>query len=524
MSEKRFPRPVAGALVLLLAFGLVAEAQLVPALADPVEPVPPVEPADPGAPVEPVAPLDAVDPLVPEEPPVPDEPPIPAESEPPVVDCSLAGPLSVPTAVDVSRVAGGALRISWQHDETCVQEFRVYLRLAKNATEGQQIVTVPAAVREVVVADQQLRPLGAPIGSGRHFFVRLQAVGAPGVPGIDSPLGPEAAALAGQPNGARAAGAARLEIAAYNLAFTPELSRRVLASRRWKVAKQLVASGASVIALSESVQIRGAADTQLPVLLSKLRKAQRKAGTSAAWRLTRSTLYARPGNVMGGDGTRILYNAHRVRLLSACSDVTRSTKTVAKRVMRNGVTVRVRKKVTVSRPYSRSCTIKLPRIGGTIAQRWAPIVRFQDRRSGQKFWFVSAHLEVRKGAVFDENRRRQLDAIQRALKRLNTRNEPVILAGDLNLSVKRTPDLAILNQHVVDRGFVSSATAAVATNLQFPTYNGGNAVTAATAAPSGFASRIDHIYARGQVHIARHSTQLSRASDHHLVRSTVWVK
>lgn len=440
-----------------------------------------------------------------------------ATPDPETPECASPESLVAPSELVAERVASGEIRVTWAHDGTCAQGYQVTLRLAKSSVQDQQILHAASTDREILLPNAVLTLLGAPVGSGRHFYVRLQTVGESSV----GALSPAIVTLAGQPADAPAAGATRLRVAAYNLAFTPELSRRALAARRSPVARQLVAAEAAVIALNESVQVRGAADTQLDTLLSKIRSAQRKTGKSAAWRLTRSTLYARPGQVMGGDGTRILYNKHRVRLLSSCQEVTKTRKTVVKRVTRGGKLVRVRKQVTVTRPYSQSCTIKLPRIGGTIYQRWAPIVRFQDRKTGQKFWFVSAHLEVRKGPEFDVNRGQQLKSIQRAVARLNIRGEPVILAGDLNLSAKRTPDLATLNSRLVEQGYVSSVTAPVARNLRFPTYNGGRV---APASASGYASRLDHIYVSGNVYVASHVTQPSRASDHNLVRATVWIR
>jgi endonuclease/exonuclease/phosphatase family metal-dependent hydrolase len=327
--------------------------------------------------------------------------------------------------------------------------------------------------------------------------------------------------MAGQPKAAPEAGAARVKVATYNLAFTPELSSRTLSKRRPGVARQLVNSGASVIALSESVQIRGRSDTQLGPLIKRIRSEQRKTGKSAAWRFTRTTRYAKPGVLMGGDGTRILYNKKRVALLSSCSDITKVKKTVGKKVKRHGKIKKIKKKKTFKIPYSRSCTVKLPRVGTSIYQRWAPIVRFKDRKTGQRFWFVSAHLEVRKGEVFDRNRSSQLRSILRAIEQKNTRNEPVIIAGDLNLSANRTPDLSTLNSRLTRGGFVSSVTASIARNLQYQTFNGWKAQAAAK---WGYAGRLDHVYARGRVYFSDYETVLGRASDHNLVRTTAWLK
>lgn len=433
------------------------------------------------------------------------------------VDCAEAQAPARPQQVVAQREPSGEVRVTWEHDGVCVDEFLVELGLEKTASLGMQTVPVPATQRELVVPADMLAVLGAPLGSGRHFYAQVQAVAG----GLPSPRTASAAVMAGQPLAAAEPAAAKVETAAYNLAFTPELSRTALARSRPRVAKQIVAAGAWVLALSESVQIRGASDTQLNPLMSKIRSAQRASGKSAAWRFTRTTRYARPGVLMGGDGTRILYNNKRVRLLSSCSDVTKVKRTVVKKVKRHGKVRKIKRKKTFRIPYSTSCTIKLPRVGAPIYQRWAPIVRFQDRKTGQRFWFVSAHLEVRKGAVFDENRSLQLKKILRTLDQLNTRAEPVIIAGDLNLSAARTPDLSTLNSRLTKSGFVDAVTATQAQNLAYGTYNGWKVQNPSK---SGYASRLDHVYARGRVHFSAYATVLGTASDHNLIRATAWVK
>lgn len=433
------------------------------------------------------------------------------------VDCTTITSLPKPTDLAAERTDSGEVRLSWQHEGSCVTGFTVYLGLSSSPVDGEPVLPADASEREMLLTADVLKKLGAALGSGRHFYARVQAVSDT----LASSRSSAVVAMAGQPKTSPEAGAARVKVAAYNLAFTPELSRKTLAKRRPGVARQIVNSGASVIALSESVQIRGRSDTQLGPLMSKIRSEQRKTGKSAAWRFTRSTRYAVPGRLVGGDGTRILYNKSRVSLLSKCSEITKVKKTYVKKVKRKGKIKRIKRKKTVRVPYSSSCTIKLPRVGHTIYQRWAPIVKFADRKTGQRFWFVSAHLEVRKGERYDRNRSSQLRAILRAIEQKNTHNEPVIIAGDLNLSASRTPDLGTLNSRLVRGGFVSSVTAPAVQNLQYPTFNGWRTPAASK---WGYAGRLDHVYARGRVYFADYETVLGRASDHNLVRTTAWLK
>lgn len=404
--------------------------------------------------------------------------------------CEVRSVVFRPTGVAAKRLPGGEVRVSWKPSISCVDGFRVHLGLDHVKSRGAIVLRAGANANSIVVGAATLRALRAPIGSGRHFNVRVQAFY-----GSKTSVHSNSAIIAaGQPATAPAPGAATVQTASYNLAFTPGLSSRTLQQRRPRVAKQIVASGAAVVAINESVVLAGRDNTQLGSLLSKIKAAQRKTGKPGSWKWTRSTRYAKPGVHMGGDGTRILYDAKRVKLLSSCKDKTGKAK------------------------YSSSCAIKLPRVGGAIFQRWAAAARFEDRATGRKFWFVSAHLEVRKGGKFDRNRSAQLAAIVRAVDRKNTAKEPVILGGDLNLSSTRLTDLKTLNSRLVGRGFVNAATAAEAQNLKYFTYNGWKRQRSLH---SGFAPRIDHLFVRGgNAYVARYKTVLGRASDHNLIRAT----
>lgn len=407
--------------------------------------------------------------------------------------CTSTRVVRKPTDLGWSRTGSGEVRISWRPADSCTTGFRVHLALEHIDRRGDVVVKVDGNGDSVVLGASTLRTLRAPIGSGRHFNVRVQAV----YGSKTSVLSSSVIASAGQPNSAPAAGAAAVRVAAYNLAFTPDLSSARLRAQRPRVAKQIVASNSAVVALTESVVVRGRDNTQLGSLLAQLRWAQRKTGKPASWKLTRSTRYARPGVTSGGDGTRILYDAKKVKLLSTCRNTTGKLK------------------------YSSSCAIKLPRVGGGVYQRWAAIARFQDRATGQKFWFVSVHPEVRKGGVFDRNRRAQLDRVTATVAKKNTAREPVVIAGDLNLSQTRSTDLSTLNSRFIDRGYLDAATARTALNLKYQTYNGWKRQVAMK---SGYAGRIDHIFVRGNVYLESYKTVLSRASDHNLIRATVWLK
>ena len=407
--------------------------------------------------------------------------------------CTTTRAVRKPTNLGWSRTSGGEVRISWRPADSCNTGFRIHLALEHIDRQGALVVKVSANASSVVLGASTLRSLRAPIGSGRHFNVRIQAVYGSNTSVLTSSV----VASAGQPNSGPAAGATPVRVAAYNLAFTPGMSSARLRAQRPRVAKQIVASHSAVVALTESVVLRGRDNTQLGSLLAQVRSAQKKTGKSASWRLTRSTRYARPGITSGGDGTRILYDAKKVKLLSSCRNTTGKLK------------------------YSSSCAIKLPRVGGGIYQRWAAIAKFQDRATGQKFWFVSVHPEVRKGGTFDRNRRAQIDKVTSTVAKKNMAHEPVVIAGDLNLSQTRSTDLSTLNSRFISRGYIDAATAKSALNLKYQTYNGWKRQVAMK---SGYAGRIDHIYVRGNAYLESYKTVLSSASDHNLIRATLWLK
>ncbi|CAG7598712.1 endonuclease/exonuclease/phosphatase family protein [Leucobacter soli] len=407
--------------------------------------------------------------------------------------CTTGSTVAKPTLKQPTLTSTGNVRISWTPSASCVTGFKIHLGLEHFGSKGAVVLSAKKDATSIVVSKANLKKLRAPLGSGRHFTVRMQAVNG----SKKSVLTASRITAAGQPKSSRSSGSAKVLVASYNLAFTPELSSGTLKSRRPGVAKQIVKSGASVLAIQESVVIAGRDDTQLGSLTTQIRKAQKKTGKSAAWRWVRSTRYAAPGVSMGGDGTRILYNNKQVKLLSGCSDTTGGKK------------------------YSTSCTIKLPRIGGAVNQRWGAIARFQDRKTGKKFWVVSAHLEVRKGSSYDKNRSAQLKKIVSTINKKNTRDEPVLLAGDLNLSPTRGTDLKTLNSRLTAKGYVNAITADTAYNLEYQTYNGWKKPVVMK---SGHAGRIDHIFAHGNVHLSTYKTVLSSASDHHLIKAVAWLK
>ena len=387
----------------------------------------------------------------------------------------------------------GRVKVSWTPTGHCVDGFELYLKLESidNNRKGATRISVDSeAATSYIISASRLRKLQAPIGSGRHFNIRMRAVTSK----ASSALTPRVITMAGQPKAAPPAKAATVHVASYNMAIVPELSNAQVAQRRGKLAKQVVASGAAVVAVQESVKLTGRDNTQLKPMLSAIKKAQKKTKKAASWKWVRDTMYARPGTTSGGDGTRILYDAKQVRLLSTCKNTTGKLK------------------------YSSSCAIKLPRKGGGVFQRWAAVVQFQDKATKKKFWVVSAHLEPRKGSTFDKNRAKQLNTIVKAVNKKNKKGEPVILAGDLNLGQTRAADLKTLNAQLVGKGYVNAMTAAKAKNLKYRTFNNWKKTPVEK---SGYGVRIDHIYARGGVYFANYETKPGRASDHNLIRATL---
>ncbi len=406
-----------------------------------------------------------------------------------------------PINVKAGKVSNGRVKLSWVHNTQFTTSFRVHIastpftggKKGKNHT----VISLPVTAKSVVLTKKQLAALGTPIGSGRSFRYRVEArnVGASETRSRYSHT--STVAVAGQPNTKPKKPKTSLRIGTFNVASVKASGRNPSwSSRRSTVAKYIVNSKAGIIGLQEASTNKAGRSTQLKQLLAEVKSAQKKKKKSVKWKLVRSTRYIKPGQPGGDDGARILYDSARYKLLSKCSDTTGKGKK--------------------KRSYSTSCTVKLPRLGGVNYQRSAAVAQFQDRKTKQKFWVVSAHLEHRKGSKYHKNRKAQVDTILKHMRKVNKKSLPVFFVGDLNSSSARSSDFSIVNR-LFKAGYFDGATAEKSSGLKYSTFNGWKKQKAAS---SGVAGRIDFVFANSKnVYATKYTNKFhgQKATDHNLV-------
>ncbi|WP_029068354.1 endonuclease/exonuclease/phosphatase family protein [Jonesia quinghaiensis] len=408
--------------------------------------------------------------------------------------------------VNAQPASGGRVAITWEHNGVRTTSQRLHLAAATFAPGSKgphhRVIELPATARSYTLTAGELRSIRSAIGTARDFRFRLEAINTDST-GSTSKFSPLGYGIAGQPLSKKPTQATTLTVASYNITGAGTGGEeKPWAKRRTAVAQEVVNSKAGIVAVQEALTKKTSKKSktgQINQFLSSVRSVQRKKDRSVNWKMVRTTRYVRPGINGGNDGARILYDANRYKLISTCKQTTKKKK------------------------YSTSCAIKLPRIGIDRYQRYAAIAQFKDRKTGKRFWFVSAHLEHRWGAKYDKNRAAQMATILKRIDKVNSAGRPVILAGDLNSSTKRTQNFSTLNK-VYSAGFIDTATAPRRTGLNYNTYNNWRTQKADS---SGYATRIDFVFARGAaVYASSYSNRVNgyRASDHNLVKATVSIR
>lgn len=461
------------------------------------------------------------------------------------------------------RNAAGEVVVSWQAPSQGAIAQNVHLSLTKVGTRGSLIL--PAAgpdATQFTISASSLKRLGAPVGSGIRFKIRLEAQGAEG---MKNRWSNEMTALAGQPSSAPARGSATVQLASYNIALNGSMSKSAVTKRHRATSKNIVASGASIVALQESVQFKGN-DTQLPALAKRVNAVQKtkispkgKKDRAAKKRKLQKSAKKTVKKAVRKAAKRAKKRCSTPASLkhrSYKSCVTKAKKTAKKKAQKRaskriaakmaykpwkmvregrftkpnvatgGESVRIvydsRKVRLLSKcpeKNGRACTSKLPRSGGIMHQRMAQYAQFQDKKTKKKFWVVSIHLDYRSGAKYDSIRERQLKSVANTMKRLSKGKQPVFIMGDYNLSAT-VAAAAKPQQWLNSQGYVDAATAPTALNMNYSTFNAwrGDRVSSLP-----YGSRIDKIYGRGsKVHFSRYETMIERkpASDHFLIRAT----
>jgi exonuclease III len=279
------------------------------------------------------------------------------------------------------------------------------------------------------------------------------------------------------------------------------------------VAGEILASRAGVVLLQEISP--GRADgkggsskgigRQTTTLVDKLAK---KGGKTYDYKMVRTTSYLKSGLPRGTQGGRVLYDNKRYKLLSSCPEKTgKST-------------------------HNASCSFKLPILSsdGESKRRRGGYALLQNRKTGQRFWAISAHFDQRHssskttGPKYERLRREQARAILALVKKLNTKNYPVVFGADINTWQS---DRSGYSGHdvMISGGFYDTAAALHRVNVNYNTSNGF--ATTLKRSTHGFAPRLDVVMVKGAKGGAdrwvnmMHVRDADRPSDHNLVYADI---
>ena len=226
------------------------------------------------------------------------------------------------------------------------------------------------------------------------------------------------------------------------------------------VANEILTSRAGVVLLQEISP--GRADgkggstakvgRQTTSLLAQLAK---QGGKAYDYKMNRTTLLVKTGVKRGTQGGRVLYDNKRYKLISSCPEKTGKT------------------------TYNPSCSFKLPIASGDSEsqRRRGSYALLQNRKTGQKFWAVSAHLDPRhsssktKGPKYNKLRAAQAKYLVSLVNELNTKKYPVVFGADINTWQS---DKSGYSAHdaLIAGGFYDTAAAKVRINAEYNTSNG----------------------------------------------------
>jgi len=126
--------------------------------------------------------------------------------------------------------------------------------------------------------------------------------------------------------------------------------------------------------------------------------------------------------------------------------------------------------------------------------RWVPWALFENVTTGEKVYFISAHLDNRKDAdktrTLYNLRITQITAIIAKAREFRATGVQVVLAGDLNSNIYSVPDNGV-DRKLLAAGFSDAYATGAVTNPFRVTYNG-------FAASKASASRTDYIFTFGR--------------------------
>jgi endonuclease/exonuclease/phosphatase family metal-dependent hydrolase len=171
------------------------------------------------------------------------------------------------------------------------------------------------------------------------------------------------------------------------------------------------------------------------------------------YKLARTTAYIRPGTTHGTQGTRILYDTSKYRLISKCRETTGKLN------------------------YSGSCNLDMPirKSDGESRRRSAAYAEFEDKNTGKNFLVVSAHLDQRHSGKlsyeksYDALRAAQVRAVYTHVAKL-AGTKPILFGGDINSWRTKAGSHAPYN-YLYSKGFRNSSKAPIRIDVRYPTVN-----------------------------------------------------
>ncbi len=324
------------------------------------------------------------------------------------------------------------------------------------------------------------------------------------------PFAAHAAPTASAPEGSSVAVAAQKRAAEQIrfATFNVRTSRADIGtSRHWlrraaTVAREIKAENPDVVALQELGPGRadgkatkiGTSARQTTSLLSALRSVG-----AGQYKMVRVTSYVAPGTKHSTQGTRLLYNANRVRLISKCPETTGKSN------------------------YNKSCSMDMPAFSKATA-RSAAFAEFEDKKTGRNFFAASVHLinthsgSLAKERKLDALRRSQVAAVYGKVSKL-AGGKPIIFGGDINSWKTKKGSHAPFN-YLAAQGFRDSTTARYQLNSRYPTVNHWHRTLKANAV--GRQVALDVIMVKGGKGFNRYENVMKvvdtfRASDHNMV-------
>lgn len=298
-----------------------------------------------------------------------------------------------------------------------------------------------------------------------------------------------------------------LRVGTFNVRTARAHDDRSWLERANDVAREIASRNPGVLAVQElgpgrADGSKGTTTRHLRQTISLERSLQRVIGDDR-YQLVRTTPYVRPGTDHGTQGTRILYDTRKFKLLSSCPEK------------------------TGSKNYNPSCSMNLPlrSSDSESLRRSAAYAKFANRKTGVRFWVVSVHLDDRHSSSlsteksYNALRGAQARAVYLKVNGLRKSGEKIIYAGDFNSwQTNRAGDAP--REYLLRQGFSDTAAAATRININYPTINHFNTTVTAKRI------RLDMVMIKGSKRVLRYENVMkrvdsSRPSDHNLVVSDV---